>query len=184
MAFSKCILYFDILLVFRILILKFSRFRTQVRDAGNTSFWRRKRGADHIFHALLCPRAKMAGNDEKDELEDTFLSRAFARLWKKSIHFCLHEPDESTQDAERAVKVPHFVPDTDGPCPNSTARPLLAFFAGSGRGRRKKFVRDAFAQTDPPSAYLLWAQRHTMREYTAFQDAIARNLSQAAARDL
>ena len=29
LAFSKCILYFDILLVFRILILKFSRFRTQ-----------------------------------------------------------------------------------------------------------------------------------------------------------
>ena len=29
LAFSKCILYFDILLVFRILILKFSRFRSQ-----------------------------------------------------------------------------------------------------------------------------------------------------------
>ena len=32
LALSKCILYFDILLVFRILILKFSRFRTQPRQ--------------------------------------------------------------------------------------------------------------------------------------------------------
>ena len=29
LAFSKCILYFDILVVFRILILKFSRIRSQ-----------------------------------------------------------------------------------------------------------------------------------------------------------
>ena len=30
LAFSKCILYFDILVVFRILILKFSRIRSQI----------------------------------------------------------------------------------------------------------------------------------------------------------
>ena len=33
LAFSRCILYFDILVVFRILILKFSRIRSQVHEA-------------------------------------------------------------------------------------------------------------------------------------------------------
>ena len=34
LAFSKCILYFDILVVFRILILNFSRIRSQVAEPG------------------------------------------------------------------------------------------------------------------------------------------------------
>ena len=33
LVFSKCILYFDILVVFRILILKFSRIRSQITKA-------------------------------------------------------------------------------------------------------------------------------------------------------
>ena len=37
LALSRCILYFDILLVFRILILNFSRFRTQVDLADRST---------------------------------------------------------------------------------------------------------------------------------------------------
>ena len=64
LALSKCILYFDILLVFRICNLKFSRIRSQVRLRRQRGAFRRRRDAHDE------PRrrgARAAGPGLKDE---------------------------------------------------------------------------------------------------------------------